>query len=190
MIGAIIGDYIGSVYERRNIRTTGFPLIDPFCAFTDDSILTIALADSILSGTDYATLLKSYFHRYPKAGYGGAFQEWAASPRTWPYNSWGNGSAMRVSPVGWAYDTLEEVLQQAAGSAAVTHNHPEGVKGAQAIATAVFLARTDQSKDAIRRTIEETFQYDLSESFDALHARYVWDVSCQGSVPPALMAFL
>lgn len=190
MLGAIAGDIIGSIYEVHNIRTTDFPLFSDRCRFTDDTTLTVALADSLLHGTDYATLLKAYYRRYPNVGYGGAFMGWARSEDTQPYNSWGNGSAMRVSPVGFVYETLEEVLAQAERSAAVTHNHPEGIKGAQAIAAAIFLARTGRDKAAIRRTIEETFGYDLSEPLALLRTYYRFDVSCQGSVPQALIAFL
>ncbi|HZP80486.1 MAG TPA: ADP-ribosylglycohydrolase family protein [Chthonomonadaceae bacterium] len=190
MLGAIAGDIIGSIYEVRNIRTTDFPLFSDRCRFTDDTVLTVALADSILHGTDYAALLKAYYWRYPNVGYGGAFIDWARSDDTQPYNSWGNGSAMRVSPVGFACETLEEVLAEAERSAAVTHNHPEGIKGAQAIAAAIFLARTGSDKAEIRRTIEETFGYDLSEPLALIRTYYRFDVSCQGSVPQALIAFL
>ena len=190
MMGAIAGDFIGSVYERGNMKTTQFPLFHPFCRFTDDTVLTVALADSILHHQDYTSLLKSYFRRYPNAGYGGTFHHWASSPLREPYNSWGNGSAMRVSPVGWAYNTLDEVLAEAELSAAVTHNHPEGIKGAQAIAGSLFLARTGESKAAIRAFVEDTFAYDVSEPLDLLREHYTWDVSCQGSVPPAILAFL
>ena len=133
-------------YERFNIRSMEFPLFGPGKRFTDDTVLTVALADSILYGDDYPFLLKWYYRQYPNAGFGGAFHQWARSDSMEPYNSWGNGSAMRVSPVGWAYDTLTEVLEQAEHSASVTHNHPEGIKGAQAIAAAVFLARTGSRK--------------------------------------------
>jgi ADP-ribosylglycohydrolase len=190
MLGAIAGDIIGSIYEGFNIRTTEFPLFSPRCGFTDDTVLTVALADSILHGTDYTRLLKAYFRRYPNAGYGGSFIQWALSDSLEPYNSWGNGSAMRVSPVGFAYDTLEEVLEQAKRSAEVTHNHPEGIKGAQAVASAIFLARTGQEKPEIKRYVEETFGYDLNQSLATLRATYTFDVSCQGSVPQALIAFL
>lgn len=190
MIGAIIGDIIGSIYEGRNIRTTEFPLFDWRCTFTDDTVLTVALAESILTGEDYVVLLKRYFQRYPRVGYGGAFIEWALSENSEPYNSWGNGSAMRVSPVGWAYDTLEEVLEQAKRSAEVTHNHPEGIKGAQAVAAAVFLGRIGRDKPSIKQYIEETFGYNLSDPLDLIRATYTFDVSCQGSVPEAITAFL
>ena len=141
MLGAIAGDIIGSVYERRNIKTPYFyPLFDTHCRPTDDTILTIALAESILYGDDFVVTLKDFYRRYPFAGYGGTFARWAQSTSCRPYNSWGNGSAMRVSPVGFAYGTLEEVLEKAKESAAVTHNHPEGIKGAQATASAILAA--------------------------------------------------
>ena len=132
MLGAIAGDIIGSVYERCPIKTYTFPLFDPLCHPTDDTVLTVALAESILTGKDYAILMKDYFSRYPHAGYGGSFIRWAQSLSLRPYGSWGNGSAMRVSPIAWAFNSIEEVLEQARKSAEVTHNHPEGVKGAQA----------------------------------------------------------
>jgi ADP-ribosylglycohydrolase len=190
MLGAIAGDIIGSIYEGRPIKTADFPLFSRLSHPTDDTVLTVALADSILSGRDYVDNLKDYFHRYPNAGYGGTFIRWALSLSRQPYNSWGNGSAMRVSPVGFAYATLDEVLEQARRSAEVTHNHPEGVKGAQATAAAVFLARTGSGKDAIRDYVEQTFGYDLREPYPDLWHRYEFDVSCPGTVPPALIAFL
>ena len=190
MLGAIAGDIIGSPYERGTMKRMDFPLFLFASRYTDDTVLTVALAENILTGTDYVDLLHEYFRRYPSAGYGGAFFNWAHSELREPYNSWGNGSAMRVSPVGWAFDTLEDVMREAERSAAVTHNHPEGIKGAQAIASAVFLARTGHSKDAIRDYIEKTFQYDLSDTTENLRQTYTFDVSCQGSVPQALLAFL
>ncbi len=190
MLGAIAGDIIGSVYEVSNIRTTDFPLFIPQSRFTDDTVLSIALAHSLLNGEDFTFLLKWYFRQYPHAGYGGAFTHWAWSGSREPYNSWGNGSAMRVSPVGWAFNTIEDVLEQAKRSAEVTHNHPEGIRGAQAIAAAIFLARNNQSKQAIRAYIEDTFGYALDDTIDNLRATYKFDVSCQGSVPQAIIAFL
>ena len=157
---------------------------------TVHSVLTVALAEHILTGIDYVDLLHEYFRRYPSAGYGGAFFNWAYSELREPYNSWGNGSAMRVSPVGWAFDTLDDVLREAERSAAVTHNHPEGIKGAQAVASSVFLARTGAGKPEIRDYIEATFQYNLSDTTENLRRTYHFDVSCQGSVPQALIAFL
>ena len=190
MLGAIAGDVIGSVYEFANVKTTDFPLFHEHSRFTDDTVLTVALADSLLNGTRYVDLLKQYYRAYPKAGYGGMFHQWARSEDAQPYNSWGNGSAMRASPVGFAFDTLDEVLEQAKRSAEVTHNHPEGIKGAQAIASAVFLARTGNTKDQIKNYVEATFGYDLGTPLDEIRPRYTFDVSCQGSVPQAIRAFL
>jgi ADP-ribosylglycohydrolase len=197
VIGAFAGDIIGQPYEgmRHNIRTTEFPLFLARSHFTDDSVLTAAVADAILSGEPYGAKLKEYFGYYPHAGYGGAFKHWARSGATEPYNSFGNGSAMRVGPVGWAFDSIEEVLEQAKQSAEVTHNHPEGIKGAQAIAVAVFLARTGHGKEEIREFLQDRFGYDLSESIDSLRTWYALDydplyISCMKSVPPALIAFL
>jgi ADP-ribosylglycohydrolase len=190
MLGAIAGDVIGSIYEHRPIKTTRFPLFYPLCRFTDDTVLTVALADSILHGTDFVSLMKQYYRTYPRAGYGGSFQQWAQSERSDPYNSWGNGSAMRVSPVGFAFDTLEEVLEQAKESAQVTHDHPEGIKGAQAVASAIFLARTGQTKEQIKGFVETTFGYHLDTPLDEIRPKYEFQVSCQKSVPQAIRAFL
>ncbi|MDQ7785539.1 MAG: ADP-ribosylglycohydrolase family protein [Desulfomonilaceae bacterium] len=190
MLGAIAGDIIGSVYEGSGIKTTDFPLFHTNCRFTDDTVLTVAVADSILTGVGYSEKLKEYYRYYPWAGYGGTFQVWAASEDNEPYNSWGNGSAMRVSPVGFAFETLDDVLEQAERSAEVTHNHPEGIKGAQSVAAAVFLARTGRDKRYIKKFIEERFEYNLSEPLDSIRTWYRFDVSCQGSVPQAITAFL
>jgi ADP-ribosylglycohydrolase len=190
MLGAIAGDIIGSVYESKNIKTKEFPLFDPRCHFTDDTVLTVALADAILNERAYSTLMKSYVHRYPNAGYGASFYRWALSSGFQPYHSYGNGAAMRISPVGWAFDGLEEVLEKARQFTEVTHNHPEGIKGAQAIAAAIFLARTGRSKEEIRSYIEATFHYDLSRTLDEIRPGYGFDVSCQGTVPQAVRAFL
>jgi ADP-ribosylglycohydrolase len=191
MLGAIAGDIIGSVYESRPIKTPYFhPLFDPAARFTDDTVLTVALADSILTGEDYGDKLRSYFLQYPRAGYGGSFYRWASSGSRKPYNSFGNGSAMRVSPVGLAYDTLDEVLQAARQSAEYTHNHPEGVKGAQAAAACVFLARQKAPRLDIRDYVERTFGYDLGRTLDQVRPDYSFDVTCQGTVPEAIIAFL
>ena len=190
MIGAIAGDLIGSVYEQHPIKTTDFPLFQPRSRFTDDSVLTVAIADAILTGQPYRDAVRDWGRRYPRAGYGGTFFQWlfAADPR--PYHSWGNGSAMRVSPVGWAFATEDEVLRQARRSAEITHDHPEGIKGAQAVAAAVFLARTGASKDEIRSAIATRFYYDLTRRIEDIRPGYSFDVTCQGSVPEALIAFL
>jgi ADP-ribosylglycohydrolase len=190
MIGAIAGDIIGSVYEWNNIKTKDFELFSDKCFFTDDSILTIALADSILSGRPYVDNLKAFYHWYPDGGYGGSFQRWAQSPDSQPYNSWGNGAAMRISPVGYAYHDLATVLQKAKEFTEITHNHPEGIKGGQATAAAIFLARTGESKIAIQDYIENHFHYDLSRHVDEIRPTFKFDESCQGTVPQALRAFL
>ena len=165
MIGAIAGDIIGSVYEWKNIKTKQFDLFSPRCCFTDDTVLTVALADSIMTGTPYVDNLKTFYRWYPDSGYGGSFHQWAQSRNTEPYNSWGNGAAMRVSPAGYAYNDLDTVLQKAAEFTEVTHSHLEGIKGGQATAAAIFLARTGKSKLEIREFIETRFQYDLSNTW-------------------------
>jgi ADP-ribosylglycohydrolase len=190
MLGAIAGDIIGSVFEGRPIKTTNFPLFRPYCRFTDDTVLTVAVADCILHGGNYAAKFVEYYRHYPHAGYGYLFHVWASAGETRPYNSWGNGSAMRVSPVGFAFNTIDDVLEQAKISAEVTHNHPEGIKGAQAAAAAVFLARSGGDRRQIREYIEQTFEYDLSEPLDSIREYYSFDVSCQGTVPQAITAFL
>jgi ADP-ribosylglycohydrolase len=190
MLGALTGDIVGSIYEWNNIKTTEFPLFQEQCSFTDDSVLTVALAEAILGGADYGDLMRSYYRRYPEAGYGGSFQRWAATAGSGPYGSWGNGSAMRVSPVGWAFDTLEQVLDQAARFSRYTHDHPEGIKGAQAVAAAVFLARSGTPAPEIARYLTRRFGYDLSRSCDEMRPHYDYDVSCAGTVPQAVRAFL
>ncbi|NES82238.1 MAG: ADP-ribosylglycohydrolase family protein [Moorea sp. SIO2B7] len=192
MLGAIAGDIIGSVYERRsnNIKTKDFPLFSPKSRFTDDTVLSVAVTDVILNGGEYADKIKQYYRRYPYAGYGGNFKFWAKYNSNEPYNSWGNGSAMRVSPVGFAFKNLEEVLNEAKRSAEVTHNHPEGIKGAQATATSIFLSRTGKSKSEIKSYIETTFDYNLSQTLAEIRPNYGFDVSCQGSVPQAIISFL
>lgn len=190
MLGAIAGDVIGSVHEGSGTKTKEFPLFVEDSRFTDDTVLTVAVAEKLLRGGDYVDLFHACVRDYPLAGYGGTFIRWAGHEKREPYNSWGNGSAMRVSAVGTVFDTLEEVAAEAARSAEVTHNHPEGVKGAQATAAAVFLARTGSSKADIRAHIESAYGYNLSEPLDEIRPRYGFDVSCQGSVPQSLVAFL
>lgn len=195
MLGAIAGDIIGSVYEGKvawqSARTPRFrPLFHPMCRFTDDTVLTVAVAEGILRGVDLVDLFKDYYRRYPGAGYGGTFRRWAASGDREPYQSWGNGSAMRAGPVGFAYDSLDEVLLRAKWTAEVTHDHPEGIKGAQATAAAVFLARTGSDKEGIRDQIERKFGYRLDRTIDELRPGFDFDVSCRGTVPPAIRAFL
>ena len=190
MWGAIAGDIIGSVYEHYALKKEDFQLWDPEVRITDDTVLTVAVAHAILTDGDYGAAIKTFGRRYPHAGYGGSFKYWLRSDSYEPYNSWGNGSAMRVSPVGFAFDNLETVLVQAEKSAAVTHNHPEGIKGAQAVALAVYLARTGADKKEIRSQVSTRFGYDLSRSLAEISPDYQFDVSCQGSVPQAITAFL
>jgi ADP-ribosylglycohydrolase len=190
VIGAIAGDIIGSVYEHRQIKTKVFPLFNARCDFTDDTVLTVAVADAILSGTPYVDSVRRIGRRYPGAGYGGSFIHWLHSDDPRPYNSWGNGSAMRVSPIGFAFSTEEEVLRQGRMTAEITHNHPEGIKGAEATALAVFLARMGHDKEAIRTSIKTLFGYDLDRTVDGIRPGYSFDVSCQGTVPEAIIAFL
>lgn len=190
MLGAISGDVIGSVYEHHPIKTTDFPLFHIDSCFTDDTVLTIAVADAILRQTDYGESFKYYGRKYPDAGYGGTFYNWIFEPEIKPYNSWGNGAAMRVSPVGYAFPTIESVLLEAQRTADVSHNHEEGIKGAQAAALAVFLARTGTDKESIRREITHRFGYNLEYTIDEIRPSYRFDISCQGTVPEAIVAFL
>jgi ADP-ribosylglycohydrolase len=190
MIGAIAGDIIGSVYEHSPIKTKDFPLFHPRCFFTDDTVMTIAVASAILTGRSYELTVRDFGRHYPGAGYGGSFIGWLHSNHPQPYNSWGNGSAMRVSPVGFAFDTEKEVLKEATRTAEFTHNHPEGIKGAQATALAIFLARADRKKEVIKREISQRFGYDLQRTVDDIRPTYSFDVSCQGTVPEAIIAFL
>jgi ADP-ribosylglycohydrolase len=190
MIGAIAGDIIGSIFEGHAMKSTQFPLFSPYSRFTDDTVLTVAIADSILKKVDYATSLKTFGQKYPNAGYGSSFFKWIYASESTPYNSWGNGSAMRVSPVGFAFNSKEDVLHQAKESAKVTHNHPEGIKGAQATALAVFLARSGKNKASIKQEISHRFAYNLNRTLDQIRPDYSFDISCQGSVPEAIIAFL
>ena len=183
MIGAIAGDIIGSVYESSPIKTKDFPLFHPQCCFTDDSVLTVAIADAIISGNSYEQSVHEIGRQYPDAGYGGSFIEWLDSDYPEPYNSWGNGSAMRVSPIGFAFNSEDKVLSEAEKTAIISHNHPEGIKGAQATALAIFLARNGESKEDIRKQISRTFGYDLHPTVDDIRPAYSFDISCQGTVP-------
>ncbi len=190
MIGSIAGDIIGSVYEWNNIKTTDFELFEPRCRYTDDTVLTVAVADCILSGRGYLEVIREYGRRYPDAGYGGLFRKWLFSGNPQPYNSFGNGSAMRVSPVGFAFSPLEAVLNEAKKSSEVTHSHPEGIKGAQAVASAIFLARVGRGKEEVKGYVEDLFGYNLSRRLDDIRPGYRFDETCQGSVPEAIIAFL
>ncbi|MCC5845543.1 MAG: ADP-ribosylglycohydrolase family protein [Verrucomicrobia bacterium] len=190
MYGAVAGDMIGSVYENDPVKTKDFPLFSPQSCFTDDTVLTLGVAKAILEGLPYRDALWSLGRAYPLAGYGQSFFQWLHTRDPQPYQSWGNGSAMRVSPIGYAFDTEEEVLWHAKASAAVSHDHPEGVKGAQAVALAVYLARKGADKETLRNEIGGRFGYDLNRTLEEIRPGYAFDVSCQGSVPEALIAFL
>lgn len=190
MIGAIAGDIVGSVYEFHPIKHTQFPLFRADSFFTDDSVLTIALAQSILTGQPYLDVMLEFVNRYPNAGYGGYFQHWIVSGIHAPYNSYGNGAAMRISPVGFAYQTLDEVLREADHATSITHNHPEGIIGGQATAAAIFLARQGNSKKEIKSYIQTTFGYDLERTIDSIRPAYGFDETCQKTVPEAILAFL
>ena len=193
LYGALGGDLVGSIYEHHNIKTKDFPLLSLFNQFSDDSVMTLATAEALLEGDEgFARSYHTWGNRFPHAGYGGRFKRWLNTPveNLEPYNSWGNGSAMRVSPVGFACATEEEVLALAAKSAEVTHNHPEGIKGAQATALAVFWAKNGRSMTEIQQGISERFGYDLTTPLDEIRPAYHFDVSCQGTVPVAMRAFL
>lgn len=190
MLGAIAGDIIGSRFERAPIKHKDFELFHRDSVFTDDTVHTVALADSLLQKVPYQIKLREYFSLYPNAGYGERFMGWAESKSPAPYGSFGNGSAMRVSPVAWWFDSLDEVIEQAKNSAEITHNHPEAVRGAQSVAAAIFLARNGADKVLIRDYIEAAFKYDLSTTTDANRPGYTFDATCQGSVPQAIRAFI
>jgi len=190
MLGAIAGDVIGSVHEHTETKSTDFDLFTPGCRFTDDTVLTVAVADCLVNGREYVDAFHDYFLAYPNAGYGYRFFHWASSGNRSPYDSWGNGSAMRVAPVGHAFDSLDDVLVHAARSAEVTHNHPEGVRGAQATAAAVFMARSGETKRNMKSSLEDMFGYDLDRRLDDIRPTHQFDESCQGTVPLALIAFL
>ena len=195
MLGAVAGDIIGSVYEFRNVKSTDFELFMPQSMFTDDSVMTLAVAKWLIEDKTHSQqhlirCMQELGRKYPKAGYGGSFERWLVMDHPQPYNSWGNGSGMRVSPVGLWAKTLDEALALAVITASVSHNHPEGVKGAQAIAASVFLCKEGKSKREIKEYVENTFGYDLDRTIAEIRPNYYFDVSCQGSVPEAIIAFL
>ncbi len=190
MIGAISGDVIGSVHEGAPAKSKDFPLFVPGSRFTDDTVLSIAVAQAIREGVHFGKSIRRWGRLYPDAGYGGRFYDWLFREEAPPYNSFGNGSAMRVSAVGWAFNDLDTVLREATRSAEPTHNHPEGIKGAQAVAAVVLLGRTGGSKDAIAALLSDRFGYDCSMSLDDPRLRGGFDVSCQGTVPAAAVAFI
>ena len=190
MLGAIVGDIVGSTRENLRIKRKDFELFPESSDYTDDTVLTVAVADAILSGKSYAETIKSYGKRDPLRGYGPRFMSWLFSPGIAPYNSFGNGSAMRVSPVAHAFDSQDSVLLNARKSAECTHNHPEGIKGAQATALAIYMARSGADKEEIRNRIKSRFGYDLDRTVDSIRPNYQFDITCPGSVPEAIIAFL
>lgn len=194
IIGAIAGDIIGSTREFNQIKTKDFNLFERRSMFTDDTIMTLAVANWLIkdkvSKKVLVNELKYWGLKYPNAGYGGMFINWLSQDSPQAYGSWANGSAMRVSPCAWVGDSLEEVQNLAYKSAAVTHNHPEGIKGALATADAIYLARIGANKDEIRQHVEIRYDYDLSRSVDEIRPSYSFDVSCAGSVPESIICFL
>lgn len=190
MLGAVAGDIVGSVYEARPYKGKDFELFDARARFTDDSVLTLAVASAILDGRGYRDAVHELGRRYPGAGYGASFIGWLADPDPQPYDSFGNGAAMRVSPVGFAFDDPDTVLAEAERTAAISHDHPEGIRGAQATALAVLRARQGHARAAIRAELTERFGYDLERTVDAIRPHYGFDVTCQGSVPEALICAL
>lgn len=191
MLGAILGDVIGSTYEFSATSDPNFPLFTASSRFTDDTVCTVAIADAILRGISYKDSTIEWCNKYPDAGYGGYFTGWVIKdgPRL-PYGSFGNGSAMRCSSTAYAFDTLEKVLEEATKSAEFTHNHPEGIKGAQATAAAIFMARTGSTKDEIKDYIVKTFNYDLDRTLQQVKDTHKWNATCQKTVPESIIAFL
>lgn len=201
MYGAILGDIIGSPFEfDRGDKTKDFKLFSRRSHFTDDSVMTLAVCEALLKVGQDATVkeiedtvissMQSWGRRYPRAGYGGYFRRWLTARHPEPYNSFGNGSAMRVSAVGWLYDSLEKTRTVAKATANVTHNHPEGIKGAEATASAIFMARNGSSKEEIKKYIENEFHYDLNRTLDEIRPNFHMDETCQKTVPEAIIAFL
>ena len=195
MLGSIIGDIVGSVYEFDNTKDYNFELLTPESTFTDDTVMTLAVAkwltkDSSHSQKQLVNFMQELGRKHPGRGYGGNFGSWLYDSNPKPYKSWGNGSGMRVSPVGFYAQTLEEALNLAKISAEVTHNHPEGIKGAQAIAASIFLTRQGKDKEELRDYIEKTFGYNLHRTIEEMRPTYAYDVSCMGSTPEAIIAYL
>lgn len=192
MLGAIIGDIVGSTYEFAPTKSYNFELLPAGSTYTDDSIMCVAVADAIMHGIGFAAAMQHWGRKYPtpKGSYGGNFAAWLRSANPTPYYSYGNGSAMRVAAIGWAGDNLLDVQLKAYTSAECTHNHPEGIKGAVATATAVYLARCGHSKADIKQRIEQQFSYDLSFDLLELKRTYGFDESCMGTVPVAIKCYL
>lgn len=192
LMGAIVGDYMGSRYEFMPTKELEFTIDKLHSNITDDSILTIAVADALLSGIPYKWALHYWAIKFPSpmGGYGGSFSRWLADPQLEAYNSFGNGSAMRVSAVGWLFDTLEETLEQAYMSAECTHSHPEGCKGACAVAACIYMLRHGQSRAELVQYIEQQFGYDLHFNLEELRKTYTFDETCMGCVPVAIKCYL
>lgn len=189
MLGAIAGDIIGSIYEVSQIKTKEFPLFSSTSTFTDDTVMTVAVAESLITGEDYETTFKKWGNKYPHAGYGSTFKKWLRGEIIGPYNSFGNGGAMRVSPIGYLNKPLDEILIEAEKSAIVSHNHPEGIKGAKAVAGSVYLALNGHSKDEIK-DFNATLGYNMNRTLDEIRPKYCFDVSSQGSVSESIISFL
>ncbi len=196
--GAVLGDILGSQYEfnrPKNLDWIGSPLISGLpMSFTDDTVMTLAVKKALLEGKELVDTMVEVGRRYPDCGYGGHFYGWILGEDHSPYNSWGNGSAMRTSYIGEAFDDYDEMQKKAAEVAAVSHNHPEGIKGAVVTATCIWMARHGKSKQEIYDYVleqypVEEYQYSIGYSLDEMRPRYVWDVSCQGSVPAAMRCF-
>ena len=190
MLGAIIGDVLGSTFEFYPMKTKKFELLDNKSHFTDDTVMTVAVADSIMNEVPYVESLQKWGRKYPRAGYGGLFRKWIHQEDPKPYNSFGNGSAMRCSSVGWLIDDEDSVLEEAKMSAEITHNHPEGIKGAQAVALGVLMGRKRSTEKEIKVKLESLFDYNLSQKLEQIIPSYNFNSTCQGSVPQAIIAFL
>ena len=189
MIGAIIGDYVGSIYEWHNIKTTDFLFFSPTCRFTDDTVMSVAVADALMNSVDMAASLRRNGRMFPQADYGSRFRAWLQDDSAADYGSYGNGSAMRASAAGWMAASLEEALDLARQSALPTHSHPEGIRGAQVVAGCICLLRQGADKPSIRQWVED-MGYRLDFTLDDIRPAYTFDVTCQGSVPQAIVAFL
>lgn len=192
MLGAIIGDIVGSRFEFGKVRNKSedFEFFHEKCKFTDDTIMTVATADAILNNKNFDETYREWGKKYLQVSYGSNFRSWIMNENMKPYGSYGNGSAMRVSPVGWLSNTLDDVFNFAEKSIEVTHNHEEGIKGGCSVACCIYLARNGVSKKIIKELIEYLFEYNLSEKLDDIRPNYKFDVSCQGSVPQSIICFL
>ncbi len=196
MLGAVIGDIVGSRFEWKNTKSKDFEFFTSRCRITDDSVMTLAVAQAVLNagsrqdlGAEAVRCMQNFGRRWARGCYGGSFSRWLMSESPRPYGSWGNGSAMRVSACAWAAESLEDALDMARRVTAVTHDHPEGLKGAEAVTSVIWMARNGASRDDMRKHVEERY-YRLDFTLDEIRPGYGFDVSCQGSVPQAVEAFL